>query len=114
LADLEAVFGAAQPAVIARELTKLHEEFLRGRVGELRAQLAARPSIRGEIVLLLAPQAAEKASTAQQTTIAAEVAAMMQAEKIGEMDALKRVAKNRGMGKSEAYRELQREQNRLR
>ena len=114
LADLEAVFGAAQPTVIARELTKLHEEFLRGPVGELRAQLAARPSIRGEIVLLFAPQAAEKASTAQQTTIAAEVAAMMQAEKIGEMDALKRVAKNRGMGKSEAYRELQREQNRLR
>ena len=31
LADVEAVFGAAQHVVIARELTKLHEEFLRGR-----------------------------------------------------------------------------------
>ena len=113
LADIEAVFGAAQHIVIAREITKLHEEFLRGPVGELRIQLAARASVRGEIVLLLAPAAAEKKDVAQRT-IATEVAAIMHAEKISEMDALKRVAKNRGMGKSEAYRELQREQNRLR
>ena len=53
LADIEAVFGAAQPIVIARELTKVHEEFLRGAVGELRAELSARASIRGEIVLLI-------------------------------------------------------------
>jgi 16S rRNA (cytidine1402-2'-O)-methyltransferase len=114
LADVEAVFGPAQPVVVARELTKLHEEFLRGPVSELRAQLAARPSIRGEIVLLLAPAAAEAAVTAQQTSIAVEVAALRKAEGIGEMDALKRVARERGIGKSEAYRELQREQNRLR
>jgi 16S rRNA (cytidine1402-2'-O)-methyltransferase len=113
LADIETVFGAAQRIVIAREITKLHEEFLRGPVGELRTQLATRASVRGEIVLLLAPAAAEKKDVAQQT-IATEVAALMQSEKISEMDALKRVAKNRGMGKSEAYRELQREQNRLR
>ncbi len=113
LADIEVVFGATQHAVIARELTKLHEEFLRGPAAELRTQLAARPSIRGEIVLLLAPQPAEKAHTTQQS-IAIEVAALMHTEKISEMDALKRIAKNRGMGKSEAYRELQREQNRLR
>ncbi len=36
LADVEAVFGASQHVVIARELTKLHEEFLRGAVAELR------------------------------------------------------------------------------
>jgi 16S rRNA (cytidine1402-2'-O)-methyltransferase len=114
LADIEGVFGTAQHVVIARELTKLHEEFLRGPVGELRAQLAARPSIRGEIVLLLAPEAAKKAATPQKLSIALEVAALMKAEGIGEMDALKRVARERGMGKSEAYRELQREQNRLR
>ena len=110
LADIEVVFGAAQHTVIARELTKLHEEFLRGPVGELRAQLAGRPNIRGEIVLLLAPTPREAPIT--QTTIATEVAALIRSEKISEMDALKRVAKSRGMGKSEAYRELQREQNR--
>ena len=113
LADVEAVLGAAQYAVIARELTKLHEEFVRGPVGELRAQLAARPAVRGEIVLLLQLQPGEVVSSAQQT-IATEVAALMQAEHLSEKDALKRVAKNRGIGKSEAYRELQREQNRRR
>lgn len=113
LADVETVFGAAQPTVIARELTKLHEEFLRGTVGELHTLLAARPSIRGEIVLLLVPQPAEKTATLQKT-IASEVATLMQSEDLTEKDALKRVARERGIGKSEAYRELQREQNRLR
>jgi len=47
-------------------------------------------------------------------TLAAEVATMMKSEGISEMDALKRVARERGIGKSEAYRELQREQNRRR
>ena len=69
--------------------------------------------IRGEIVLLFAPQPTEKITSTHQT-IAAEVAALMQAEDLSEKDALKRVAKNRGIGKSDAYRELQREQNRLR
>jgi 16S rRNA (cytidine1402-2'-O)-methyltransferase len=114
LADVEAVFGPAQHVVIARELTKLHEEFLRGTVSELRTQLAARPSIRGEIVLMLAPTVAEDENAAQRASIAVEVAALVKAAGISEMDALKRVARDRGIGKSDAYRELQREQNRLR
>jgi 16S rRNA (cytidine1402-2'-O)-methyltransferase len=112
LADLEAVFGAAQHTVVARELTKLHEEFLRGPVSELRAKLLARPVIRGEIVLLFSPAAQPAAG--QRSSIAAEVASLMQTEGLTEKDALKRVARERGIGKSEAYRELQREQNRLR
>jgi 16S rRNA (cytidine1402-2'-O)-methyltransferase len=114
LADIEAVFGLAQHIVIARELTKLHEEFLRGAVSELRAELTARPSIRGEIVLMLAPTVAEDENAAQRASIAVEVAALVKAAGISEMDALKRVARDRGIGKSDAYRELQREQNRLR
>jgi len=113
LADIEAVFGANQHIVIARELTKLHEEFLRGAVGELHAQLAARPAIRGEIVLLLAPDA-PSGTAAQTLSIAQEVAALMKSEALNEKDALKRIARERGIGKSEAYRELQREQNRKR
>jgi 16S rRNA (cytidine1402-2'-O)-methyltransferase len=113
LADVEAVFGASQHLVIARELTKLHEEFLRGTVGEVRSQLAARASVRGEIVLMLAPSPAA-GSSEKRSSLAVEVAALMKSEGIAEMDALKRVARERGIGKSEAYRELQREQNRLR
>jgi 16S rRNA (cytidine1402-2'-O)-methyltransferase len=114
LADVEAVFGASQHVVIARELTKLHEEFLRGAVGELRSTLAARASVRGEIVLMLMPSPADNFSKKKRASLAVEVAALMKSEGIGEMDALKRVARERGIGKSEAYRELQREQNRLR
>lgn len=113
LADVEAVFGPAQHVVLARELTKLHEEFLRGPVAELRRQLAARASIRGEFVLMLATSPTEDSSQ-KKSSLAAEVLALMKSEGISEMDALKRVARERGMGKSEAYRELQREQNRLR
>lgn len=113
LTDLESIFGPTQPVVIARELTKLHEEFLRGTVRELRTQLASRASVRGEMVLLFSPLAAPSAAIPTRS-IAREVATLMQSESLSEKDALKRVARERGIGKSEAYRELQREQNRLR
>jgi 16S rRNA (cytidine1402-2'-O)-methyltransferase len=66
------------------------------------------------MVLMLAPAAVEAGAIAHKASVGAEVAGLMQAEGLSEKDALKRVAKERGMGKSEAYRELQREQGRLR
>jgi 16S rRNA (cytidine1402-2'-O)-methyltransferase len=114
LADIEAVFGASQHVVVARELTKLHEEFLRGAAADVQAQLAARGGVRGEIVLILAPSPAADPPEKKRASLADEVAAVMKSENISEMDALKRVARERGIGKSEAYRELQREQKRLR
>jgi 16S rRNA (cytidine1402-2'-O)-methyltransferase len=62
------------------------------------------------MVLLQEPAAAEAAVA--RPGIAAEVAALVKNLGISEMDALKRVARERGLGKSEAYRELQREQRR--
>ncbi len=112
LADLINTFGPAQHIVLARELTKLHEEFLRGPVADVLATLAARASVRGEIVLLFAPAPAHAAATTQ--TLAEAVAALIQSQKLTEMDALKQAARARGIGKSEAYRQLQREQNRRR
>jgi 16S rRNA (cytidine1402-2'-O)-methyltransferase len=110
---MEEVFGPAQPVVLARELTKLHEEFLRGPIAEVRAALAAR-NVRGEMVLLIEITERKPDSAAERVSIGAEVAALMKADRLSEKDALKRVAKERGIGKSEAYRELQREQGRLR
>jgi 16S rRNA (cytidine1402-2'-O)-methyltransferase len=110
LTDLVTIFGPGQSVVIAREVTKLHEEFLRGPASELHAQLASRPVVRGEIVLLFTPSAAETALT--QKSIVSEIAGLMQSESLSEKDALKRVARERGIGKSEAYRELQRERGR--
>jgi len=112
LADIEAIFGASQQVVLAREVTKLHEEFLRGTVHEIALELGSRPAIRGEFVLMFAPNALQQSGSAQ--SIATEVRALMQSENLSEKDALKRVARDRGIGKSEAYRELQREQGRQR
>jgi 16S rRNA (cytidine1402-2'-O)-methyltransferase len=91
-------------------LTKLHEEFLRGAVGEVRAGLAGRAALRGEMVLLLGPVVREAAAGSR--GVAEEVAELMKTLGLSEKDALKRVAKERGLGKSEAYRELQRERGR--
>jgi len=106
LADIEAVFSPAQHVVIAREITKLHEEFLRGPVRDIRQSLAQRDSVRGEIVLIFAPAAAAEEKPA--VSVADEVRALMRDQGFDEKDALKRVAKTRGIGKSEAYREMQR------
>lgn len=108
LADIVAIFGGSQQLVLARELTKLHEEFLRGPAAEVLSLLKARPAVRGEMVLLLdgtRPAAAPPEVNARSLT--AEVQAAMQAG-LSEKDALKQVAKTRGIGKSEAYREWQR------
>ncbi len=105
LADVEAVFGAGQRVVVGRELTKLHEEFLRGTAAEVRAELGGRESVRGEMVLMLAPRGLRVEGAIE--SVAAAVRGLVGAG-VEEKEALKRVAKERGMGKSEAYREWQR------
>jgi len=118
LADVVAVFGPTHPIALARELTKLHEEFLRGPAAEVLATLSARPSIRGEMVLLLDGTPSLTLSSPNDpnphATIADEVATLVRTENLSEKDALKRVAKARNLGKSEAYREWQRTQPRKR
>ena len=61
LADALASFGARR-AVVARELTKLHEETLRGSLAEIRERVAARGSVRGECVVVIAGAAGENAA----------------------------------------------------
>jgi 16S rRNA (cytidine1402-2'-O)-methyltransferase len=107
LADVESVWGAECRVVLARELTKIHEEFLRGTVCEVRSQLAERDRMRGEIVLLIEalPHAAETSAG----SLRDRLAELEKTEGLNEMDALKRVARERGVSKSELYRELQRD-----
>ncbi len=107
LADVVAVFGGSHRVALAREVTKLHEEFVRGTAQEVLDTLLARPIVRGEMVLLLEGSVSNKTAEGQ-LTLAAEVRALMLNENMEETDALKRVAKARGIGKSEAYREWQR------
>ena len=56
LEDAEAALGPQAQAVACRELTKIHEEWIRGSVTVVKADLAARAEILGEFVVLFHPQ----------------------------------------------------------
>src|SRR6202795_1284993 len=109
LSDISELLGSDRHVVVAREVTKLHEEFLRGRAGEILEQLKSRGDVKGEITLLIA-QAEEGAapSPSESVSVAQRVREIMSKEKADDQAALKKVAKERGIGKSEAYREWQR------
>src|ERR1700723_2834047 len=112
LSDVVEVLGNARHVVIAREVTKLHEEFLRGRAGDILETLKARDAVKGEITLLIgkAEEADSRgaADALVRLTVRQRVDQIMAEEKVDEKAALKKVAKERGVSKSEAYRELQR------
>ncbi|HWG20526.1 MAG TPA: 16S rRNA (cytidine(1402)-2'-O)-methyltransferase [Terracidiphilus sp.] len=112
LADFEAVFGPNLRIVLARELTKMHEEFLRGSVAEVRADLVARDRIRGELTLLVEAPPADAANSGAVTAtndIATRVARLQAESGIDEKEALKHLARELHRSKSELYRELQRQ-----
>jgi 16S rRNA (cytidine1402-2'-O)-methyltransferase len=99
LEDIASVLGERE-TVVARELTKLHEEVLRGTAAEILATLAARDSVRGEFVILI-----EKAREPvhDDTPMEEAVDALVRAG-VGGMDAMKTVARQRGLSKREVYR----------
>lgn len=97
LADARDVLGNRQ-AVVARELTKLHEQFIRGSLSDL--EIA---ETRGEIVLLIGPPADDK-DVEPARSILEEVETTMREEGVDRKSALKRVARARHISKSEAYR----------
>jgi 16S rRNA (cytidine1402-2'-O)-methyltransferase len=108
LADAAEVLGPEREIVIARQLTKLHEEFIRGPVARIIEELKKR-EIRGEIVLLIgkAKPRSEDAQPKRQNP-RARLEQIMAEQKLDEKAALKILAKEMGVSKSEAYRELQR------
>jgi 16S rRNA (cytidine1402-2'-O)-methyltransferase len=112
LQDVCEVLGEARHVVVAREVTKLHEEFLRGRAGEVLENLKAREVVKGEITLLIGRPEDGEARVATgalaRPSVRQRVDQIMAEEAIDEKAALKKVAKERGVSKSQAYRELQR------
>src|SRR6185437_7720812 len=115
LADLEAAWGAKTRIALAREMTKMHEEFLRGTAADVRRALAEREQIRGEIVLMVEapPPAVPQGETeTPRETVAARLARIQAETGADEKEALKRLARELGRSKSEVYREFQRERGR--
>jgi 16S rRNA (cytidine1402-2'-O)-methyltransferase len=108
LTDVCEVLGGARYVVVAREVTKIHEEFLRGRAKEVLEQLKARGEVKGEITLLIAKaESSELRAMSSDVSVAQRVRQIMAQDHVDEKAALKQVAKERGIGKSEAYREWQ-------
>jgi len=82
---------------------------LRGRASEVLDQLKKRGEVKGEITLLIAKQdSSEPRASSSEPSIGERVKQVMKEEKVDEKAALKKIAKERGIGKSEAYREWQR------
>jgi 16S rRNA (cytidine1402-2'-O)-methyltransferase len=101
LEDIEETLGP-RPVVIARELTKVHEEFLRGTAAELREALGKRPSVKGEITLMIG----KSETTEVDETPLAEAVEKLVESGVPRMDALKTVARRRGLSKREVYKQL--------
>ena len=100
LEDIQAVLGT-RPVVLAREMTKLHQEFLRGTSASLRETL--RGPLKGEITLLVGRAAAP---AGDETPVEEAVEAALRAG-LGRMEAVKAVARQRGLSKREVYRALE-------
>jgi 16S rRNA (cytidine1402-2'-O)-methyltransferase len=113
LQDVVETLGAERHVVMAREVTKIHEEFLRGRAGDVLQILNARGEVKGEITLLIGKAEASPAHAGADVSSARipvrqRMKQIMALEKLDEKAALKKVAKEMGISKSEAYREWQR------
>jgi len=104
--DIVELLGAERPVVLARELTKVHEEFIRGTAAEV-LQRVQQHELKGEMTLLIG-KAKGQAESSKKRDVASRLQEIMREQKIDENAALKMVAKEQGISKSEAYRELQR------
>ncbi len=107
LEELTAALGDRQ-ACLARELTKIHEEWLRGSLSKIAAALRLRPQIRGEITLVVdrtAP-AVDEAPATLPPSLAQDVENEMKRTGASRKESLKSVARQRGISRKEAYRQL--------
>jgi 16S rRNA (cytidine1402-2'-O)-methyltransferase len=104
LEALEDLAGAypTRSIAVTRELTKLHEEVLRGTAAEVARTLAERPAIKGEITLLVGPPTEElEISDAELDQAIAEALAAMPASK-----AASAVARRYGLNRADIYQRI--------
>ena len=100
LTDMADILGP-RDAVIARELTKLHEEVLQGTLDELAARLSSGPALKGEIVLLVAGRSRDD-NVMDDTQLAAMLRAELQGQRL--RDAVKSVVEMTGLPRNRVYR----------
>ena len=100
LEEIVSHFGD-RPAVLAREMTKLHEEFIRGSVSEILENIKIRTEIKGECTLLVA--GSEKEATADLGLVRAEIKAALGNQKESVSQIARTIAKKYGLPKNEIY-----------
>jgi 16S rRNA (cytidine1402-2'-O)-methyltransferase len=101
LAAMAGAFGAARPCAVVRELTKVHEEVLRGSLAEVGERLAA-AGPRGELTLVVGGAPAGSPAAAGPAELAAEVAALV-AGGASTRDAIATVARSSGTPRRAVY-----------
>ena len=108
LADAGKIFGQSRRVTVARELTKVHEEFLRGSVAAVSTDLARRPTVKGELTVIVSGALEHAVEEEPERNLSERMQELMTSAALDEKAALKQVAKEFGLSKSEAYREWQR------
>jgi 16S rRNA (cytidine1402-2'-O)-methyltransferase len=108
LEDMAAVFGTRR-ASMARELTKVHEEFLQGTLKELLDTLRARPKIQGEITLVIEGGRPAHPVPQWPASLKQHLEDEMQKTGLLRNEALKSIAKQRGITRKQAYNQLNEE-----
>ena len=108
LADLEQTLGKERHIALARELTKVHEEFLRGNIAEIAGELRKREAVKGEITVIVEGNRSDRPAQATRSTVVDRIRELLAGGAIEEKAVLKQAAKEFGIARSEAYREWQR------
>jgi len=106
LSDAREMLGERN-AVVARELTKMHEEIARGRLSELAQRFSSDGSARGEMVLMI-DRTVIKSDDERQEAVASisELVAALEQGGLDHRSAIKRAAKELGLSRDEVYRRL--------
>jgi len=106
LKDAHEILGDRE-AVVARELTKMHEEIARGRLSELAERFSSPENARGEMVLIVdRTEIKSKAETNNSDPSIAELVSNLENEGLDHRAALKKAARALGLSRDEAYRRL--------
>ncbi|RJP84767.1 MAG: 16S rRNA (cytidine(1402)-2'-O)-methyltransferase [Desulfobacteraceae bacterium] len=101
--DMMATLGDRQ-AVVSRELTKTYEEFLRGTLSELIAELSSRKAIKGEITLLLSGDTVDKPVCYED--IQSQVEAELKKGGTGVLALAKKFSRSTGISKNKLYEKI--------
>ena len=104
LSDAAEILGP-RPAVLARELTKLHEEFLRGTLADLAKKLNSAP-LKGEFTLVIGPPVPEDAAAPKGLTLRQRVEQLIRTDALDRKAALKQAAREFCVPRREAYKQL--------